>query len=839
LTGDGELVLDGKLRWAKSGAMVVRTSVKGKAVTRAVGLEQLDDRLRARRAVETAVKLRLRAKDSAILGVLPSFPPGQGEEAGQGRESASSRTATGTSDHGRSKEPPTRHPAGGKKEPAITRLPVAGGKVFANPYNFVPTPSRQGIPKDQELGDGDPRALGLHDRFAPGRLSGRLQFRLVTESPLVVLDSSRATGDGEHHAYPVRLDPASPPDDPRPLLSPTAVKGMLRSAFETITNSRFGVFAEHSARLGRREESRRAVNLVPARVDEDGRIRLLPGRQNAGGGRPFLAAAWIASYPSPSPSGADREHGQKVWAWLRPVGRTTAKGREYPRHLWRVVAIEDSERDLPTDCPKGPTITRETYLDRPEPLRVEGWVCRTGRNIKGKHDERLFFATDGGSPQQLSDEAMKGIRDEWAALIKNSRDANARRIERRERREMRIDDYEPKEPALSWHLHEPTAGELAPTTLAYARLRDDRVVALYPVSIPRVLDQLAPGDLLVPSLRPARAYEELSPADRVFGWVSDHGTGAWAGLVRVGRVRCGTSASIQPFNADRRGLPLAILGEPKPGQARFYLARDDGGEPLSYETEASQGYVSGRRLRGRKVHPHQPLLSRQYWGEDPEEDWLSSGSQSRQGAFQEYRRPRKDGDEQRDSQNRSIGGWVKPETLFTFDLRFRNLSQVELGAFLWLGSLDSGRCLRLGYGRPLGFGSVRLSVDRLEMSTGEERAATYRALTGRTSCADLTPADRGRLVEDFEEAVRRAYRTLGQFSDLSFVRGFLAATAGSSRYPVHYPRSTPEPRPEGESFRWFVANERSRGGQVHRYELPHILDDPGLPILRHESSGDR
>ena len=34
--------------------------------------------------------------------------------------------------------------------------------------------------------------------------------------------------------------------------------------------------------------------------------------------------------------------------------------------------------------------------------------------------------------------------------------------------------------------------------------------------------------------------------------------------------------------------------------------------------------------------------------------------------------------------NRSIRAWVAPETTFTLDLHITNLSQIELGALVWL-----------------------------------------------------------------------------------------------------------------------------------------------------------
>ena len=87
-----------------------------------------------------------------------------------------------------------------------------------------------------------------------------------------------------------------------------------------------------------------------------------------------------------------------------------------------------------------------------------------------------------------------------------------------------------------------------------------------------------------------------------------------------------------------------------------------------------------------------------------------------------------------DSQNRSIRGWIKPNTVFKSSLYVQNLQTEEIGALLWLISLPGGHYFRLGYGKPLGFGSVRMEVDEercvngcLPLGTGEEWKNHYAA----------------------------------------------------------------------------------------------------------------
>ncbi len=348
-------------------------------------------------------------------------------------------------------------------------------------------------------------------------------------------------------------------------------------------------------------------------------------------------------------------------------------------------------------------------------------------------------------------------------------------------------------------------------------------------------------DLLDDSLLPAAAIDRLSPADRVFGWVKvDADTGsrskgervAARGLLRVGPVRCesSTTEAVERFAAP--GVPLAILSTPKPQQGRFYVAGSPNGEAQSDRlSKQDAGYSPGKGLRGRKVYPHQGSLPEDHW-DDPMED----RTQEPRGAHhQEYRRPRKDSKEQRDDQNRSILGWVKPGAQFSFDLQVQNLSEVELGALLWLLELPEDCFFRFGGGKPLGFGSVRLEVVSLDVRTGDELRARYDAWHEAAPPNDPRPDT----INAFKNGVMRAYPPAeGGFNDVPFVRAFLAACRGhEDDLPVHYPRATSDgqpgpPAPDGESFKWFVANER----QDARHALPDLASDAGLPTLPDRST---
>jgi CRISPR-associated protein (TIGR03986 family) len=66
---------------------------------------------------------------------------------------------------------------------------------------------------------------------------------------------------------------------------------------------------------------------------------------------------------------------------------------------------------------------------------------------------------------------------------------------------------------------------------------------------------------------------------------------------------------------------------------------------------------------------------------------------------------------------------IDPDVEFTFKIYFENLSDVELGALLWV--IDKAEqpeyCLSLGMGKPLGMGTVKLKIDKFCLDNRQTR----------------------------------------------------------------------------------------------------------------------
>ncbi|MFN7949861.1 MAG: TIGR03986 family CRISPR-associated RAMP protein [Blastocatellia bacterium] len=747
---------------------------------------------------------------------------------------------------------------------------------FHNPYNFIPA-----LPRDQrELGElGDHTPAG-HGSYRAELWSGRITVTLTTASPLLMPDAANVEK---------RFDPEHPGDetkahkvyqtrvvDGQPYLPPTSIKGMLRAAYEAVTNSRLSIFADHEERLAYRMPANDGLKMVPARI-ENGRVTLYAGTAKLGNdGRPIgslMYAAWLRTYDATGryttnitnyqrKNGHLPQPGEAVEAWIEKVQHKQRKGdRNNPRfepdfQYWQVVELAPAGKlgAKPND-----TIGRSPQ-HQPIPgtmTKVSGFVCLTHKNIDRKHDERVFFQV-GSHPQvaAMSGEAWAALKDEWQKLIED----------------YRVTEHK----GLRWssrHLDQAAFTEdelkLNDGTLCYARVEQAgaewRVTGLFPVMISRRLHQDAPHALLQPALQPAQELGLLSPADRVFGWVNQKGSGAYRGQLRISQVECLDDKAILRFPAE---VPLAILGQPKPQQVRFYAAPSQQGESWAnveppVEDKGQVGYwkSKGNGLRGRKVYPHHAGAAQiaEYW-QDPHLDRTQKPFPD--GFYQEYRRPhqpelrknQKNQDEaiaqgnewkltsaeQQDSQNRTIKDWIQSDKRFQFEIQLTNLSDVELGALLWLLALPpdaQGNAVyfhRLGGGKPLGFGSVALQVawSQTNLHRGREWAAYYRDLA-----ADLTSQESQvkECIEAFKRAVKKAYGG-SNFEQTPFIAAFLRMARGFKR-PIHYPRARHHqmrpvpPHPQGLSYEWFVANERTGRNGGDKLALPDLANDQGLPLL--------
>lgn len=334
---------------------------------------------------------------------------------------------------------------------------------------------------------------------------------------------------------------------------------------------------------------------------------------------------------------------------------------------------------------------------------------------------------------------------------------------------------------------------------------------LRPVCIPRLRYKYCRQELLPEHLKYCQDVEQLCPACRVFGWVKKlvqqkqcrkeepeqappGERVAWAGRVNF------SHAEIEGCWQEEAEIPLAVLSTPKPTTTAFYLL-DGQGKPcalVNYDWPDA-------RLRGRKFYRHHGRADER-----------------------EYKR------ENRDGQNRTVRGAIKPGAEFGFTVDFTNLTPLELGALLYVLELEEGMVHRLGYAKPLGFGSIKLSVERLEMIDWRQRLASP---ANNVGWQDVDREKLGRLKQQFLKEMARLYGN--EWAD---VLADLKALLGSPpALPVHYPRPTRRFNPKHPQFEWFVGNKKRREWFVKkkhsRANSAENNDPVTLPLARQDTVG--
>lgn len=147
-----------------------------------------------------------------------------------------------------------------------------------------------------------------------------------------------------------------------------------------------------------------------------------------------------------------------------------------------------------------------------------------------------------------------------------------------------------------------------------------------------------------------------------------------------------------------------------------------------------------------------------------------------------------------------IDSWVKPESTFSFNLTFENLSNQGKTRRLvdhrvgWRSWASQARTWKATW-----FGSVSLSIEWDE-STGPSNKQMIDRYRGRQVNGQLSESDCARFSKTFDNDFR-AHEPKVYWSMVKAHKGF----SGDS--PVHYPWVTPA-EPQAETFQWFTSNER-------------------------------
>ena len=687
-----------------------------------------------------------------------------------------------------------------------------------------------------ELNDREPASL---DHFSAHTWSGSIRFSITAKTPLVYGSVDEETNS---ISIPTEiLDGSS--DTPReiPVLPATMVKGMLSNAFERVTTSRLRIFANYSDPLTYRTDPAANQKLIPAIVDPSkSKALLLTGThprlaevdiltKNRFGKRPqtipVMRAATLRTEPDNQTEYAPGMTHESLLDMILPSNGAVSRKIRFDAKLvnngsyayWFIYALysdDDNERkpifneNVLTGEDLGETLTKQAgyvYLTTdPEDLGQHR------RTFNKKVSERVFFIEDEQArkevtiPQTTTDHpspidryllTVQSYVDNW--LDELERDPETTRTPNRFIRQHKAP-----------HLKPP------PSFLAYILVSkdlsgDETVDTIVPISIGR--DAYALSPLTVArraNVAPPQNLSELSPADRLFGFVAHCDnmsqkteeksslTPSFKGRIFVTKVDYAGGGGV----ANPSTLRLRPLLSPRPSSARRFLTRTNGAN------------LNSVRIKVRRD---------QYFSHDPEQSLGATAYPVDRNAWESVDKktgfPEKALKRASDSLKTTseVKKYVKAGTKFDATMRFEALTEFELAWLLWI--LDSANLvpraerqkpmssapsdkvgyLRLGTGKPLGLGVVQIDLSPNGFQASE-------TIGGNTGTPSLFSA----------------------YTELTGCLGTVVTTTDPAQFqvPKHYLK-TP----------WVDAFQRSCFGYDDRFDVRHFTLDENKENNRTDS----
>ena len=711
---------------------------------------------------------------------------------------------------------------------------------FHNPYHFVPVKPFE--LKDMSIDSEAFRNRNLgrisHSRYEG--LSGRIVCRLTSETPMFI-------GAGqEENTEPRAVHPSVRPGTEEPMIPASSLRGLIASVAEAASNSSLRILAPTV--YSYRKSWKGALSAMGLVLKREGQFSLLPltlplhrksavpsSFQSIFRERPHFYRVYVGNY---GPRGDRMLDGLKSYRHDRP---------EFYYMAYDPLGFKEHHGlRLGKTADRGQYPLRKAEYDRLEPdekkryirgiMYVLGGQGREMPHTK-KHEYFLPYPEEADSWPQIPISPMAVERFE---SIAEGRTGDKEKMTRRGQSASML-PFEPR-------------GTLRNETddQWFVRLKHGDVVYFLPKSDGTEIEEISFSSIwrsrtesrdrsaatahtffgnVDPCLLPpgSDGKKTLTPAELLFGFVSqadnkageDEAMRAYAGRLRFSFGRVVESESENYFLPDE--VVLKILDAPKPPSPSLYFTHSDEkerGSHLRKDDLSPEKHIP----QGRKFYLHQIPA---------DAPWKTKNS-----------------DQERDKQKAQITPW-RENLIFYFHVDFDNLSKEELGLVCYALRPSETFRHKLGMGKPIGLGSVRIDpvglllVDRKKRYSneglGDERyhdswvapdedvskwPLPYRAEKGvKADCPAFEELREG-FSRTMDTDIRHALELIGN--------------PESVVAPVHYPQMH-GPKIGGaefeqEHFRWFTENDRRaekeketavalepmKSGDSHLPTLPYI-----------------
>ena len=580
-----------------------------------------------------------------------------------------------------------------------------------NPYSFVP------------LGTA-PARTSLDACYTGPLLTGRLDYTLTTETPLLIPDSAKVVKDEkiDHKRYPFFRLP-----DGTPAIPGSEMRGAMRGVYEAVTNSCLSVLLDST-------EEPFSQRLPSTNGFKDhGLLGIDPET-----GKWVLYAADVVDYLKLSEG---RDGSLMCNGWLNWYGHEYHSGQH---------------TRLRPDGPSG-----WLQFNRPITLYKKNYHVRL---LAPKAGRPVIFLWQDDTPYRaLSNILKKSADNDPRSAAHGDLLAALKRV----------------------HDNDPKQGGLVPVWYLLADDNGTPRCYLSGASIGRVMQGRSWTEIMG-NYAPCADTDALCPGCALFGTVKGKGTS--------GRVRFTDAEAAQYESLGNKTLPN--LSGPKPSAYEFYIEKPKS----TYETsigfwnydfcslEETKYSPDGTKqtIKKFRVYIPQPRGRKFYWHSAPR----TENERSKQNATLE-----------------AMKGMFKGSVYFD---RITRAQLEELAFVLTLGENTpaSPRLHKIGHGKPVGYGSCKITLTGGELRTLAQQDGTL-CYTTEPLPLDSLLAAHGRIDTD-----SISVKSLLKIADKRSTQG----------KTVEYPKEPRKGKKQGEPkiFNWF-ANNRSKGANL--VTLPHPLDD--------------
>ena len=693
---------------------------------------------------------------------------------------------------------------------------VPADKRAIAPYNFVELPDKVVEAELQCNGK-----LRDNDRYYGDRKTGKIECTLTTESPLYIRCGMTPANFTKYSELPEKY--SKPPKDAteeqkkqweeenkqwetekRKILSPfftyrsdllpvlpgSSLRGMLRTMVEIVSFSKIERVSDEHKLFFRAV----AANKTKESWGKEYKKYVEPKKVKAG----YLKKDSEGWYIQP----AKTEKGE-TFAWVRETSLSLQNLKKFNDDNYQPQYIPVSYERVDVDLKDIPKRLFAHNVELPNTHLKKGEIVTSGNMKQGEDNESsprcnhcVVFAEDkNADPLQIDDTAIAHYRNaltdfqkalpfnqDWGVLEKN------RPVFYSDPENVNIVKFFGQSPNFRIP-YSPEGNGHATTVKDF---------------IPENLKRLATIDL----------------ADAIFGWVKkesqENKLPKDFEKQRAGRVFV-TDALYQSCQNgiwyENEPLTPQILSEPKPSYFPHYLVQPNV-EKSELKHYASQP-ITETVIRGHKLYWHK--------GSDPN--------------FKPPQ-PKKVIDSTKkvkisDTQTTLIKP-IKKGVTFKFDIHFENLSQIELGALLWVLDIaqDDRYRLKLGMGKPLGLGAVKIEP-KLYLSDRKKR---YTKLFSDNS-NDWETAENSKDNPDykqcFENYIVKQLNYSGDFKNLCRIQMLLAMLSWPG--PENIEKTTRYMEITRDITKYHIGSPVKRNDKtVNEYKerpvLPNPLDVMGIKL---------